>query len=108
MSYDEYLAYTDMKILATEYKEYEKYLDKIDNAYSKAINTYNSNARDFKELIDNVGRAYAWGDLDGWANHAQSGEDSPQNISGKQDTMQQLILSAMAGAFLQEPNGRNW
>lgn len=83
MSYDEYLAYTDMKILATEYKEYEKYLDKIDNAYSKAINTYNSNARDFKELIDNVGRAYAWGDLDGWASHAQSGKDSPQNISGK-------------------------
>lgn len=82
MSYDEYLNYMDMEKLQEEYSNYERYLTKMDNAYTQAIGTYNRNALNFTEHIYQTGTKYAWGALSDWTQHAQRDEGSPQNIAG--------------------------
>ncbi len=82
MSYDEYLDYMDMEKLVEEYDNYERYLTKMDNAYTKACNTYNRNAQNFTEHIYEFGNKYVWGALSDWTQHAQSDANSPQNIAG--------------------------
>ncbi len=82
MSYDEYLNYVDQKKLEEEYAKYTRYLTQMDNAYTQAVGTYNSNALSFTEHIYEYGNRYAWGALSDWTKHAQSDEGSPQNIAG--------------------------
>ena len=82
MTYDEYLEYMDMEKLAKEYNDYESYLNKMDNAYSNAVNTYNRNSQNFTENIYEFGTKYVWGAIINWTQHAQSDANSPQNIAG--------------------------